>query len=291
MGGLGNQIFIYAFVKNLMIKNPKMQIYLDTSWYDNNNIREFELLNYQLDSKVQILDCTQVPVGILIKYKLSILLYKWCRYFYKKKIDRLFPWLSKKGFFYNGHKYSDVKIENKIEWGFVYGYYQDNKYIEQVKSQLLQDMSLKNESYKYKEYKSIIDDNTCAISIRWGNDYVACGYPICSGNYFNVGLEYILKQKRVSKILVFSDEIEQVKNSDVGKSLDIDIIFIEGLSPCESMNLMVQCSDFVIANSSFSWLGAVIGGNDDSIIVAPEFWTKSIRTKDSRLFVDKMIIL
>ena len=44
----------------------------------------------------------------------------------------------------------------------------------------------------------------------------------------------------------------------------------EGKASFTDMKLISACRHMIIANSSFSYWGAVIGEKDDSIIIAPE---------------------
>jgi hypothetical protein len=45
-----------------------------------------------------------------------------------------------------------------------------------------------------------------------------------------------------------------------------------GKADHEDLRLMSGCRHFIIANSSFSWWGAWMGGHADKIVIAPKLW-------------------
>ena len=54
-GGLGNQLFQYAYAKKMLVEYPEAKIYLDVSYYNKKHIRNLEILNYNLDSRIGII--------------------------------------------------------------------------------------------------------------------------------------------------------------------------------------------------------------------------------------------
>ena len=104
--------------------------------------------------------------------------------------------------------------------------------------------------------KMILDgcfDNPIALHIRRGD------YLINSGNHTNLGLDYY--EKALSKfdsdrqVVVFSDDADWCMEQELFQ--DDRFIVSTGNGPYHDLYLMSQCSDFIIANSSF--LGGVLG--------------------------------
>ncbi|WP_163704276.1 hypothetical protein [Paenibacillus jilunlii] len=106
MGGLGNQLFQYAYARYLQeIYNA--DIYLDLRGYRNYKVREFSLNKFQLNDKVHIFSAAMVPLNDRYRYGLTRRIYHIVQ-FMIKKIRRknkmgtlLFHLMAKWGFFYN----------------------------------------------------------------------------------------------------------------------------------------------------------------------------------------------
>ena len=63
--------------------------------------------------------------------------------------------------------------------------------------------------------------------------------------------------------------------------------------PYSELYMMTQCTDFIIANSSFSWWGAWLSTNKDKKVIAPSKWfgvnNQDKNTKD--LFPKEWLVL
>jgi len=75
---------------------------------------------------------------------------------------------------------------------------------------------------------------------------------LCDTNYYEKAVELFLGKQ----FLVFSDDIEYCKHIFRGKQFT----FCEEKDPIKSFNLMAGCEGHIIANSSFSWWAAYVGG-------------------------------
>ncbi|MFA6226873.1 MAG: alpha-1,2-fucosyltransferase [Candidatus Paceibacterota bacterium] len=259
-GGLGNQLFQYAFGRYISI-NQKDILKLDTDSETSgkDTVREFTLNNFNINAEIA------TPSEILkVKYPLGIFS-KFIRIF-KSKILRI-------------HNIGYIpNILNASEKYFD-GFWQSYKYLEPIKNELLKEITLKQTiEAKYSALLTQIrNTNSVSIHIRRG-DYV--NDQRTKSAHFTFGLEYyekaiqIIKEKIQDPIFfVFSDDIEWAKENIKTNSTTTFIIkptIVE--KDEEEIILMSLCKHNIIANSSFSWWGAWLNQNPGKIVIAPKKW-------------------
>lgn len=273
-GGLGNQLFILFFTYHIINKLnlDDYQIVLDTREYKKYKIRDFELLKIINDSKIRLYD---EKLDKDIKYDISRNIYHIIQKFIPKN-KPMIKQLSKNGFLYSNLS-SECFLPKNFEKLYIYGYFQDEKIVNELKNDILLKFNKKVNDKYLKE-----DCNNIAISIRWGKDYIKKKYPICSKAYYSDAIKELINTKYKDKkinILIFSDEIEQVKKAN----LYDEVTFVEDKDPVEQLQLLMKCDDFIISNSSFSWIGAYLGAKSDSVIIAPNYWYNKKETTDKTL--------
>ena len=150
------------------------------------------------------------------------------------------------------------------------GWWQSEKYFKDIRSFLLNELSLRVVSNTLKGYTDKLDKNVVSIHIRRG-DYVSNAstnvyHGSCTLEYYIKALEHFKHYD--SKILVFSDDKEWAKanfNTNI-------FTIIENLSTVEELILMSKCSDNIIANSTFSWWGSWLNTNPNKVVIAPNRW-------------------
>ena len=117
--------------------------------------------------------------------------------------------------------------------------------------------------------------NSISIHIRRGDYYSKAHLKthsvLSSHVYYENALEYIRERVTDPKIFIFSDDIPWVKKHFPLKN----ITYVEnnqGERSYIDMYLMSICKHNIIANSTFSWWGAWLNVNPDKIVVMPEVW-------------------
>lgn len=148
----------------------------------------------------------------------------------------------------------------------LFGYWQHHKYIEPVLDILRDEFYVKKSEYTstFAELRArIICNESTAVHVRRG-DYVSVnGHHLLPLEYYEEALQYTK-----GRIYVFSDDIAWCKEHFK------DAIFVEEADYL-SFELMRLCHHKIIANSTFSWWTAMLGGHKVGVTVAPKKWRES----------------
>ena len=167
---------------------------------------------------------------------------------------------------------------------YLEGFWQSDKYFSEIESTVRDDFTLKNplpENIKSLA-REIKNSNSLCIHLRrmhGGGSYHA-KYDM---DYYQNGIKYIEKYKKIEKIYVFSDDIEWCKENI---KFNIPTFFVgndsAGVKGEGHLYLMSLCQNFVIPNSPFSWWGAWLCDYKEKIVICPKQWfgDASINTSD-----------
>jgi hypothetical protein len=260
IGGLGNQMFQYAFYKNLETKYTNVKC--DVVGYDKYTLHNGFNLEKAFNLKVNKASLEEIK-SVTNFYDSSI---------FSKIIRKII-----------GEKASHIN-ENKFTWDlldtgldlYIDGYWQSEKYFGEHE-QLKNTFSFKKDpGLKQKEIVGLITTcNSVSLHVRRG-DYIG------NKTYVNLGEEYYnnsiaLIQNHISDAVffIFSDDDSWVKENHFTQlKPKSNIIFVEKdiQKPHNDMRLMALCKHNIIANSSFSWWGAWLNNNENKIVVAPKQW-------------------
>ena len=174
-------------------------------------------------------------------------------------------------------KFFDVDVNMDFS---LYGFFQTEKYFKHCADEVRQQFTFKKQIVD--ECKETVEDcfeEPIALHIRRGD------FLINSGNHHNQSLDYYeeaLKRFDAShrQVIIFSDDPDWCMEQPLFS--DDKFIVSNGNSSFHDLYLMSQCSDFIIANSSFSWWGAWLAG--EGRVLAPKKWfgpnNSHLNTKD-----------
>lgn len=270
-GGLGNQLFQYAFALYLQ-SMVNEEVKLDfLSCYGTKDLTCTDRIKmFNLSLPVASNEEIKKSCKFFNKYPLLSLRYRVTTLFAKT--------FDKKNYFFEVSRHF-LDIKQMLNYKYYDGYWQSYLYSDAIKDALKRDLTPKDDlSDKTKQMiNKISSENSVFIGIRKG-DYAAGKSNLARFGSFSVDyyLNAIKKMKELVKdpvFYVFSNDIEWCKqNIDWG---DSSVIYRERdaqVSDFEELVIMSKFKHAIILNSTFHWWGAYLIDNKDKIVIAPSEW-------------------
>jgi len=264
-GGLGNQMFGYAFACSLKKNHPISFVSLDMlePWDAHNG---YELLKV----------FKNVHGHSFRFYRRQLKLYS------KFNTKRLFTSIKEEEVDYGSYNINYLKKSSLFN---IYdGFWQTEKYFKNaertIRKKFCFDIDRLNEKSNIL-LTQIKKQNSVSIHIRRG-DYLLLPYYFegtCDLDYYKKAIDLIAEKYPDSHYYFFSDEMDWV----IDNFSELDATFVDWNKKDDSwqdMFLMSRCKHNVIANSSFSWWGAWLNNNPSKTVIAPKKWFKDIKATD-----------
>lgn len=170
---------------------------------------------------------------------------------------------------------------------YLKGYWQSDKYFQAHAAAIRTDFSFKSPLAGQNIWlaREMGQVNAVSLHVRRG-DYVknqatTALHGVCSLDYYNAAVEYLLHRVDKPVFYIFSDDMPWVKAhlTIAAKTYHIG----HNDQAYDDMHLMSLCKHHVIANSSFSWWGAWLNARPDKIVVAPKQWFAQARNTEHLL--------
>jgi len=272
-GGLGNQLFQYAFGKKLSLKtNQKLYLEIESGFKNDPYLRNYNLSPFDVQENLLKND----PISRDMHH-LSIDKKHW-----QGKIKNYLLGLKRshwQSITEKNLEYDD-SIEATKKHSYLDGYWQSEKYFNDVRDVIIQDIQLKaplqNENALISKKMSEVVSVSLHIRRMHGVELPGQHHHKIHGGldfaYYQRAIEMIAAQHPNLELFVFSDDIKWAKenfkshfpvefmsqNDDAHNYLDLI--------------LMSHCKHQIIANSTFSWWGAWLNQNLEKIVIAPQMW-------------------
>jgi hypothetical protein len=266
IGGLGNQMFQYAIGRHLATI-CRAKLYLDISDYHLYPDRYYALNCFALRAE----EATSQYLESFHQYprNLSLLPRLWHYHLLRKRNLTI-----KEPHF---HFAAEV-IANHRANVYLDGYWQSEKYFNQIGSQIRKDfrfvqpMTPRNEEMA----KQILHSTSVSIHIRRG-DYVSNQitnqfHGVCDPGYYQKAIDLIASKIDKPTFFLFSDDPDWVADNLIINHPCVLIRHNTGRESYNDMRLMSLCKHNIIANSSFSWWGAWLNEHTNKLVIAPKYW-------------------
>lgn len=273
-GGLGNQMFQYAFYLAMKEHSPNTDYDCSIVNY-NNDHNGFELENI-FNIKAKQSKLTLLIVKILKRYTF-LQKHKFISLLNIKLITDSVPSI-----------YNSIFLKkNKTFRTYYLGYWQTEKYFEEIEDKVRNTFTFDKTklSDKSNSIVSEIQSNTSvSIHIRRG-DYlfdknINLYGNICTNEYYNKAIKLIQDKYPQCHFYVFSDDCEWAKENLHINGESTYINFNKGKNSWQDMYLMSLCKHNIIANSSFSWWGAWLNSNPSKTVICPSKFINSNSKSD-----------
>lgn len=253
-GGLGNQLFQYAFY--LILKKAGHVCYIDdVTCYNEARDRNVQLgyvgANYDKAETEDILRLTDHKRNLI----------NWLRRRITGSRDVI------------RHEGDEVTAD-----GYWIGYWQSADGFDEIADDIRANVfgsGFRDEVINSPLAKEICDAESVSIHIRRGDylnpDVQAVYGGICTDEYYEAAIKHMLGKHPDCRFFVFSNDTDWVK-----QNLTIDnMVVVEGSDEnhgYRDMYLMSLCKHNILANSSFSWWAAWLNNNPEKIILGPSVW-------------------
>lgn len=263
-GGLGNQMFQYAFGCYLAIKNKTdLKLHFTNALFNTQykyalgvfNIRA-EIANDKDLKKLNIFKNQTINrILYLIDERLHIQLNK---HIVTQKLPYKF-------------EFQYFKIKDNC---YVQGFWQDIRYFNEIEDILRKSFTFKIAlDKKNKEIVNIINKtNSISIHVRRGdyvNNVVNHKAIVLGVDYYKKKIDIIENKVKKPVYFVFSNDIEWCKQNLRIKRETYFINHNKGNDSYRDIQLMSLCKHNIIANSTFSWWGGWLNQNKQKILIKP----------------------
>lgn len=282
-GGLGNQMFQYAFAMSLQERFPEEDIYVDTSHYHTIFFKHYKGINlhngYEID---KLFPNATIPIA---KWsQLAQLSYYIPNYLLSRIGRRCLPVRLTE--FVAPRECSHRFLSEVYTPGDRYyeGYWQSAKYFETIKQNLREVFRHPTPNEYNRELIAKIEAcQSVGIHVRRGDYVNAPAFRgICDIEYYRKSIEWVLSNGMQHTFFIFSNDLDWCRTHLVEMVDGHEVVFVtenKGEDSCWDMFLMTYCKDLIIANSSFSWWGAFLNENARHVL-APNPWTNREVTED-----------
>ena len=151
------------------------------------------------------------------------------------------------------------------------GYFQSPLYFSDCFEYLMEDFQFKDwiNQEAISNLSNLPKDKIlCSVHVRRGDYLKKSNYhPPCSKGYYDEAMNFVRdKTNNLVHFVCFGDDIDWIKDNICSD----DCTVIEGHKPEVDLCMMSKCRVHIIANSSFSWWGAVLGNFRN--VIAPKNW-------------------
>lgn len=234
-GGIGNQLFQYAFSKSLALKF-ECELFHDISYYRFDPYGNRSVIE-ELDPLAKFINTYEKKNSKILKMTDGIV----------SSLDEI------------------SRLPEGVDYLLLDGYWQNENYhhnsvIEMIKK-------LFHDKYKTNAIDLFEENNSIAVHIR-RKDYEHMG--LCKPEYYTGIMNYFFEQKQDTEFKIYTDTLNFTKHFLSVRNYNLN--YVNTGSDLKDLYMMSLSKKFIISNSTYSWWAAYLGERDATEIFAPKSW-------------------
>lgn len=302
-GGLGNQMFQYAFGRRLQ-EMYHMPLVLETFRYGGffrgkigsrlfpihtEQRRNLMLGRFRIRFNEQAKQADTCRLSAGIESTLLMAVSEAKRYWLEKvlKIPQTGPEgyarMSRLGMCVTRDIISYYPLEKtNAKHIFVSGWFQSERYFHDIAPIIHEELRVREVSSDAVRQlgEKMMGENSVCVHIRRG-DYIGYSrFDVCTQDYFHRAVDYIKARVEKAVFYVFSNSPEDLEWIREHYSFLEGAHFVsEGRDEADDLYLMYHCRHHIISNSTFSWWGSYLK-YQQGITVCPERWLNDEMRQD-----------
>lgn len=297
-GGLGNQLFQYAFGRRLSLAN-EAKLYLDATGYKSRTtpdyatgVRVCELSNFAIAGTIvedrnlvnernRWRPRTWVGRKLLKWWRMLILFVGRTRPYYLRR-EIVEPEAN--------HFRFDRRVHDRTFRGSisVRGFWQTEKYFSDIEELLRKELVVRNElvGRNLELAMALQDTVSVCVHVRHGDNasQIAARLGVLPREYYLAAVSALGQTLASPHYFVFSDDVSWAKDL---LPADVPVTYVDenrGARSYEDVRLMSLGKHHIIANSTFGWWGAWLGKKDGQIVYAPKRYYQNVDRPNPDLY-------
>jgi hypothetical protein len=298
-GGLGNQLFQYAFGRRMALANHA-SLQIDASGFEH-----MKHPNTAIGERTLSLNHFRIAGTFMRRAGPPPWTQTWLRRKVIKQWNRLSLVLERRKPYYmrrevwepeeNHFRFDRCLYERRVAGSVSFhGYWQTEKYFREIEHELRRELVVED-PMKGENLRLGLHMESCeavAIHVRHGdNAGAAAALGVLSLGYYQAAVRELRREVHDPHLFVFSDDTDWARTLI---DFDVPTVYVSHNSATqdyEDLRLMAICKHHVLANSTFSWWGAWLGKKPGQIVYAPRRYYQNVDRPNPDLYPETWRLL